>query len=104
MFLAVIGDVSGKGLPASFYMSKLQTMVRIYAKTNHSPKKILEEINRSIFGELVSATGHGISSCGLCALKKQGSFAVYFTKKSWCSNTERNLPGQPDFQIAILWS
>ncbi|NLT51108.1 MAG: SpoIIE family protein phosphatase [Ignavibacteria bacterium] len=50
--LAVIGDVSGKGLPASFYMSKLQTMVRIYAKTNHSPKKILEEINRNIFGEI----------------------------------------------------
>lgn len=50
--LVVIGDVSGKGLPASFYMSKLQTMVRLYSKTITSPRNILQEINKGIFGEI----------------------------------------------------
>jgi serine phosphatase RsbU (regulator of sigma subunit) len=50
--LIVIGDVSGKGFSASFYMSKLQTMVRFYSKSLESPKSILEEINKGIFGEI----------------------------------------------------
>lgn len=48
----VIGDVSGKGLSASFYMSKLQTMVRLYCVDNKSPKEILTEINKRVFNEI----------------------------------------------------
>ncbi|MEW6196464.1 MAG: SpoIIE family protein phosphatase [Bacteroidota bacterium] len=48
----VIGDVSGKGLSASFYMSKLQTMVRLYCDIDKSPKEILSEINKRIFSEI----------------------------------------------------
>ncbi len=48
----VIGDVSGKGLSASFYMSKLQTMVRLYCDIDKSPKEILSEINKRIFSKI----------------------------------------------------
>jgi len=47
-FFVVIGDVSGKGLSASFYMSKLQTIMRLYCTENRSPKEILVDVNRRI--------------------------------------------------------
>jgi serine phosphatase RsbU (regulator of sigma subunit) len=46
---AVVGDVSGKGLSASLYMSKLQTMMRLYCVDGKSPKEILIEINKKIY-------------------------------------------------------
>ncbi|MCK5456634.1 MAG: SpoIIE family protein phosphatase, partial [Melioribacteraceae bacterium] len=45
----VVGDVSGKGLSASFYMSKLQTMIHLYCNEHNTPKDILTKINRSIY-------------------------------------------------------
>lgn len=48
----VIGDVSGKGLSASFYMSKLQTMIRLFCREGKSPKEILSAINKNIFNEM----------------------------------------------------
>ncbi len=45
----IVGDVSGKGLSASLYMSKLQTMVQLYCNNEISPKEILVEINRKIY-------------------------------------------------------
>ncbi len=48
----VIADVSGKGLSASFYMSKLQTMVRLYCTENKTPRDILVELNRHMFENL----------------------------------------------------
>ncbi len=44
----VIGDVSGKGLSASFYMSKLQTMIRLYCTDGKSPREVLAEVNGKI--------------------------------------------------------
>jgi len=44
----IVGDVSGKGLSASFYMSKLQTMIRLYCNDNISPKDVLIEVNNRI--------------------------------------------------------
>jgi serine phosphatase RsbU (regulator of sigma subunit) len=45
----IVGDVSGKGLSASLYMSKLQTMVQLYCQSNISPKEVLIEINKKIY-------------------------------------------------------
>lgn len=45
----VVGDVSGKGLSASFYMSKLQTMIRLYCIDGKSPREVLIEVNKNIF-------------------------------------------------------
>ena len=48
----VVGDVSGKGLSAALYISKLQTMIRIYCSEERSPKEILIEINKRLFAEM----------------------------------------------------
>jgi serine phosphatase RsbU (regulator of sigma subunit) len=48
LFVAV-GDVSGKGLSASLYMTKLQTMIQISTKMSFSPKEILVEINKRLY-------------------------------------------------------
>ncbi len=45
----IVGDVSGKGLSASLYMTKLQTMMRLACKTERAPKDILVEINKSLY-------------------------------------------------------
>jgi len=45
----VVGDVSGKGLSASFYMSKLQTMMRLYCDKDSSPKEVLTKVNKNIY-------------------------------------------------------
>lgn len=45
----IIADVSGKGLAASFYMSKIQTMMRLYCSADKSPKEILQEVNSIIY-------------------------------------------------------
>jgi len=48
----VIGDVSGKGLAASLYMTKIQTMIKFACTSDKSPKEILVEINKRIFTEM----------------------------------------------------
>ena len=48
LFVAV-GDVSGKGLSASLYMTKLQTMIQISTKISLSPKEILIDINKRLY-------------------------------------------------------
>lgn len=45
----LVSDVSGKGLSASLYMSKLQTIMRIQCVDGKSPKEILIEANRKIY-------------------------------------------------------
>ncbi|MCF8261423.1 MAG: SpoIIE family protein phosphatase [Melioribacteraceae bacterium] len=48
----IVGDVSGKGLSASFYMSKLQTIAKLYCKEGKSPREIIIEMNKQIFGQI----------------------------------------------------
>ena len=48
----IVGDVSGKGLAASFYMSKLQTMVKLYCTADVTPFDILSKINSRIYLEM----------------------------------------------------
>jgi len=48
----IVGDVSGKGLSASFYMSKIQTMIQLFCNNTNSPKEVLTEVNKRIFGTI----------------------------------------------------
>ncbi len=43
-----VGDVSGKGMPAALYMSKVQGMIQMAGTLFQSPKDILIEVNRKI--------------------------------------------------------
>jgi serine phosphatase RsbU (regulator of sigma subunit) len=47
--LVVIADVSGKGMSAALYMSKVQGMVQLAAHMYASPKEMLKNVNRRIF-------------------------------------------------------
>jgi sigma-B regulation protein RsbU (phosphoserine phosphatase) len=47
--LVVIADVSGKGMSAALYMSKVQGMVQLAAHMYKSPKEMLKNVNRRIF-------------------------------------------------------
>jgi len=48
----VIGDVSGKGLSASLYMTKLQTMIQLYCAPGKTPKEILVDVNKRMYDEI----------------------------------------------------
>ena len=48
----VVGDVSGKGLPASLYMTKLQTMVQLSCADGKTPKEILIDVNKRIYSSI----------------------------------------------------
>ena len=50
--LAVVADVSGKGMSAALYMSKIQGMVQLAAHMYKTPKEMLININRRIFDGL----------------------------------------------------
>lgn len=45
----LIGDVSGKGVPAAMFMMKTITSFRDFARAGKTPAEILKEINASIF-------------------------------------------------------
>lgn len=66
----IIGDVSGKGLAASFYMSKLQTMVRLYCNENSSPKEVLTKVNKIMY-ESIERSWFITVAIGLFDLEKR---------------------------------
>ena len=45
----VIGDVSGKGIPAAMFMMKTITCFKNFVRKNKTPAEILREVNRSIY-------------------------------------------------------
>jgi sigma-B regulation protein RsbU (phosphoserine phosphatase) len=47
--LVVVADVSGKGMSAALYMSKVQGMIQLAAHMYDSPKEILIQVNRRIY-------------------------------------------------------
>ena len=47
--LIVVADVSGKGMSASLYMSKVQGMVQLAAQMYQTPRDILVNVNRRLY-------------------------------------------------------
>jgi phosphoserine phosphatase RsbU/P len=47
--LVVVADVSGKGMSAALYMSKIQGMVQLAAHLYDSPREMLVNVNRRIY-------------------------------------------------------
>ena len=45
----VIGDVSGKGIPAAMFMMKTITCFKNFVRANKTPAEILKEVNASIY-------------------------------------------------------
>jgi serine phosphatase RsbU (regulator of sigma subunit) len=51
----VIGDVSGKGIPAALYMAVTRTQIKTTALEGNSPEECLLEVNRVLVRERVSS-------------------------------------------------
>jgi sigma-B regulation protein RsbU (phosphoserine phosphatase) len=47
-----VGDVMGKGMPAALVMSNVQALVKAFAASALPPKRLCEQINRSVCGNL----------------------------------------------------
>jgi serine phosphatase RsbU (regulator of sigma subunit) len=47
--LTVVADVSGKGMSAALYMSKIQGMIQLAARMYASPKEMLIHVNRLLY-------------------------------------------------------
>jgi serine phosphatase RsbU (regulator of sigma subunit) len=48
----IIGDVSGKGITAAFYMAELKGVAMAVAKESASPKDLLQRINTALLGSV----------------------------------------------------
>jgi serine phosphatase RsbU (regulator of sigma subunit) len=46
----LVGDVSGKGVPASLTMAQLLTEFRVRAREVHSPEEVVRALNRELYG------------------------------------------------------
>ncbi len=48
----IIADVSGKGVPAAFYMATLKGVVLAHMRLSEGPADLLRRINRTLFGSM----------------------------------------------------
>ena len=70
----LIGDVSGKGVPAAMFMMKTITSFRDFATAGKTPSQILKEVNASIFkGNKTSL----FVTCFLAILDKRNGKVIY---------------------------
>ena len=67
--LAVIGDVSGKGMPAAMTVSLIVGMVRMLVRTTHKPAEILSAINQNMMGR----TSGGFTTCLILHISHNGT-------------------------------
>ena len=73
-FAFLIGDVSGKGIPAAMFMMKTITAFRDHARAGKSPSQILTDINMSI---MKGNTATMFVTCFLAILDKRDGKIVY---------------------------
>jgi hypothetical protein len=70
--LAVIGDVSGKGLPAAMIVSMIVGMLRTVSGFTEEPAEILAELNRRLCGRVHD----GFATCLAMRLNAGGTLAL----------------------------
>ena len=70
----IIGDVSGKGVPAAMFMMKTITSFRDFARRGKTPSEILKDVNASIFK---GNTDSMFVTCFLAILDKKTGKLTY---------------------------
>jgi len=50
--LAMIGDVSGKGISSALYVVKMQTALQLFATETNDPRELLIRLNSHVYGQL----------------------------------------------------
>jgi serine phosphatase RsbU (regulator of sigma subunit) len=71
-FLVLIGDVSGKGLPAALLMSAVLTLFRSEAKHGGSADELLSRLNRQLVDAL---QGNLFVTAGIAAFERNGGMS-----------------------------
>ena len=71
----MIGDVSGKGIPAALFMAKVTTLFKIFARGQFSPAKVLKLIN----GELARDCRSGLFVTLLYAIFDKDKKSLIFS-------------------------
>ena len=70
----VIGDVSGKGIPAAMFMMKTITCFKNFARENKTPSQILSEVNAAVYE---GNTSQMFVTCFLAILDKRNGKLVF---------------------------
>ncbi|MCH8288096.1 MAG: SpoIIE family protein phosphatase [Candidatus Marinimicrobia bacterium] len=71
----VIGDVSGKGTSAAFYMAEIKGMIQAYSRIYDSPCKILCDVNRALYGNMDSRSFISLTYAILDTKKRSMKYA-----------------------------
>jgi phosphoserine phosphatase RsbU/P len=77
--LAVIGDVSGKGISSALYVVKMQTALQLFATETSDPRELLMRLNSHVYGQL----------------KRNYFFSLYMVKLRLDGNVELCRAGHP---------
>jgi len=85
----VIGDVSGKGTSAAFYMAEIKGMIQAYSRIYDSPRKILCDVNRALYGNMDSRSFISLTYAILDTKKRSMKYAraghmpvLYYNRKN----------------------
>ena len=78
--LIFLGDVSGKGIPASMFMVRAISLARLLAKEIAEPERILARLN----DELAEDNPSGMFVTFLCAVFEQGSRRLTLANAGHC--------------------
>ena len=70
----VVGDVSGKGIPAAMFMMKTITCFKNFVRINKTPSEILKEVNSSIYE---GNNSQMFVTCFLAVLDKRNGKLVF---------------------------
>jgi hypothetical protein len=89
--MVVLGDVSGKGLPAAMTVALVIGTVRTLAEFTTSPAEMLERLNRRLLGRLHG----GFATCVALRLQADGSGAIACAghPSPYLNGREIQLPG-----------
>jgi phosphoserine phosphatase RsbU/P len=100
--LLVLGDVSGKGLPAAMQVAVLVGSVRTLAQITSDPAEILKEMNARLLGR----TGGGFSTCLALHLSADGNgtLASAGHPAPYLNGRELDVPGALPLGIAPFQS
>ena len=100
--LLVLGDVSGKGLPAAMQVAVLVGSVRTLAQITSDPAEILKEMNARLLGR----TGGGFSTCLALHLDADGNgiLASAGHPAPYLNGRELDVPGALPLGIAPFQS
>ena len=94
----VMGDVSGKGIPASLFMVRASTLVRLLARQIREPEDILAELNNEL-----SADNPSLMFCTmLCAVFDRTTRRLTVANGGHCKPVLLRVGQSPDWIVPAL--